>query len=129
MNKLKEGLKYLLDKYGFSISKVTDYFTTVRIQTAIDSKKGSTKEHSLRNFRVLKKGLTFFGEIIIEGETNAEIEERKALIVLAIKNMRQLGTSRTRGLGLIDCIVKDDKGNRLDKGLTTYLEILKEGEV
>ena len=93
--------KYLHQNYSeiFTPSDVLNSFTSLRYQTQIDKKTGTTKDGSLHNLRVLDAGLKFYGRITL---LNAD-EKVFNLLALAIKNMRTAGTKRNRGFGQIKC--------------------------
>ncbi|WP_415944107.1 RAMP superfamily CRISPR-associated protein [Megasphaera elsdenii] len=84
---------------------VLDYYTSLRFQTAIDEKTGIgektgiAKDHSLRNIRVLNRGITFKGTVSLINAS--EIHEQA--LALALQNLRRAGTNRNRGFGQIEC--------------------------
>ena len=78
---------------------VLDYYTSLRFQTAIDEKTGIAKDHSLRNIRVLDRGITFKGTVSLINAS--EIHEQA--LALALQNLRRAGTNRNRGFGQIEC--------------------------
>ncbi len=100
-----EWLKYYSkdEEFGNFISKesIINSFTSIRRQTSLED--GVAKEHSLRTIRVLNKGTTFSGEIEIFDD-NIEL---KKLLILSFKNLRKIGTKRNRGLGEVECKLKD----------------------
>ncbi|MHB2156394.1 RAMP superfamily CRISPR-associated protein [Calditrichota bacterium GD2] len=106
---LRSWLKYYLNqeewKQFLSPEIILDYFTILRQQTAIDEEKGKAKEHSLRTSRVLRKGISFVGEINFWSEDKRMIE----VLSLACRNLRYIGTRRNRGFGKIKCkLLKND---------------------
>lgn len=110
-------LRYLLSNNKLlSREDVINFFTEIRQQTAIDENKGVAKEHSLRTIRAAKNNLTFKGEIDIE-EDDPAISK---LLYFAAKNLRHIGTRRTRGFGLVECRLLDGE-KELD-----YLKELEE---
>lgn len=87
-------------EYGsvFHRQAVLDFYSYTRSQTAIEDEGesvGVAKEHSLRTFRVLKKGLTFG----FECESLSKDDLEKLNLICAVT--RRFGSSRTRGLGAI----------------------------
>jgi len=88
---IKRGQKS--KEYGilFNEEFVKDNFTYIRSQTSIDE-GGAAKENSLRNIRVLKKGLKFLFDLDIEREYIQFLSE-------VCKMVRHIGLNRTRGLG------------------------------
>ncbi len=98
-------LSYLLqtDQYPDILSRdrILDTFTEIRQQTAIDEDSGVADDHSLRTIRVVKKGLSFYGQIQVE-----DADPDKAIqhtLLLACLNLRVLGTKRNRGFGEVHC--------------------------
>lgn len=111
----EEANRYLKELFakeneGLIVNRETvlSYFTEVRQQTAIEKENGVAKEHSLRTMRVLKKGLTFSGNIDLVNE-DSEIEK---VLFFASRNLRHIGTNRTRGFGFINCKLIDIHKNK-----------------
>ena len=80
-------------------------YTDLRYQTAIDD-KGITKEGSLRNLRVVDAGIVFEGNIEISGGS----EVHDIILALALKNLRNVGAKRNRGLGNVECVLDEKLG-------------------
>lgn len=79
---------------------IKSFFTTEVQQTAIEEKSGVAVEHSLRNYRVLKPGFTFTGNIELqEALTKDELD----FFSKAVAHFRYAGTRRNRGFGKIHC--------------------------
>lgn len=98
-------LSYLMNRNKIICrDSVIDYFTEIRQQTAIDKENGVAKEHSLRTIRVIKGGFTFGGNIDLR-EDDPEIIK---LLCYAAKNLKHLGTKRTRGFGFVECKLFED---------------------
>ena len=102
---------YLQDKYGDIVTAkdVLVEYTDLRYQTAIDD-KGITKEGSLRNLRVVDAGIVFEGNIEISGGS----EVHDIILALALKNLRNVGAKRNRGLGNVKCVL-DEKLEKIFK--------------
>ena len=98
---------YLQDKYGDIVTAkdVLLEYTDLRYQTAIDD-KGITKEGSLRNLRVVDAGIVFEGNIEISGGS----EVHDIILALALKNLRNVGAKRNRGLGNVECVLDENLG-------------------
>lgn len=79
-------------------------FTSIKQQTAINE-QGVADDGSLRTFRVLKKGITFEGKVIMK-EENSEVMN---LLALSCANLRHVGTMRNRGYGKVKCCLKRGK--------------------
>lgn len=123
---IKKWFKYLFDKYGmlFAPPVLMDYFTETRHQTSIND-QGIAEEGSLRTSRVLKKDLSFKGELFLSEYS----EEDTRLIALACANVRRLGGQRNRGFGEVEAVLysgdKDLTRATLDK---LQVEGAKSGE-
>jgi CRISPR-associated protein Csx10 len=108
---IREWLRYLIDRYKGLIThkRIIEYFTEIYQQTKINN-NGAAENHSLRTIRVLKKGLSF------EGEISIDIEEEVVFntLCLACQNLCRLGTKRNRGFGEVTCQLFDFQGNLLD---------------
>lgn len=91
----------------FSSEKVLDSLTMIRQQTAIQA-DGTARDGSLRTLRVLKSGLVFQGDISFANDSSVK------LIALACANLKRIGTSRNRGLGLVDCALWEKSINWTD---------------
>lgn len=81
----------------FTASAIKQYYTVERQQTALEP-GGTAKPFSLRNYRVLKTCLHFEAEWDVSSLT----DDLKALLHLAIVNLKHIGTRRNRGFGLVD---------------------------
>lgn len=105
-----DALVYFERTYPGIVSpqRVVQTYTYLRQSTAIDE-TGTADDHSLRTFRVLKKGKIFEGTLGIENQ-DPEVEK---LIALACWNLRHIGTKRTRGFGEIQCRLFDKKGKEI----------------
>lgn len=75
---------------------VRECYTYTRVQTSIDGQTGTAKKGTLRNKRVLSRGLTFVCEYTVGKE-----EEKDFL--KCITALRYIGMNRTRGLGAVKC--------------------------
>lgn len=103
---VKKWLVYLTEKFNTYINApvIMNYFTEIRQQTSIDESTGTSEEHSLRTIRLAKKELNFIGTIDIETSSDDPIK----LLFLAAKNLKHIGTKRTRGYGSVTCSITDD---------------------
>lgn len=105
-----DALVYFERTYPGIVStiRVVQTYTYLRQSTAI-GETGIADDHSLRTFRVLKKGKIFEGTLGI-GNQDPDVEK---LIALACWNLRYIGTKRTRGFGEIQCRLFDDRENEI----------------
>lgn len=87
-----------LNKY--SADEVKEALTDIRSFTSIDE-NGAYRKGSLRQYRVIKKGLKF--EVFINCNRDLSDDELR-LMAITTSMMRHIGTMRTRGKGEINCI-------------------------
>lgn len=77
---------------------VLNLYTYIRSQTSIDYRTGSAQENTLRNMRVVKKGMVFYLDVhFCDKLTKAEIDS----FFNAAQMVKHMGVRRTRGLGLV----------------------------
>jgi CRISPR-associated protein Csx10 len=126
--KLKDTLKKLSLIYPliFNQESIIEAFTYLRQQTAIDQITGTALPHSLRTIRVLKKGITFVGDLKIDKDILGKNMNNNYInliycLALACKNLKRMGTKRTRGFGELDCFLADSSGKDLTEGAITWL--------
>ena len=126
--KLKDTLKKLSLLYPsiFNQESIIEAFTYLRQQTAIDQITGTALPHSLRTIRVLKKGITFVGDLKIDKDILGKNMNNNYInliycLALACKNLKRMGTKRTRGFGELDCFLADSSGKDLTEGAITWL--------
>jgi len=91
LDMVKRGRMSKNYKILFNKELIKDNFTYIRSQTEI-GENGVAKENSLRNIRVLKKGLRFLFNLKIDEEYIEFLQE-------ICKMVRHIGVNRTRGLG------------------------------
>lgn len=101
-----EFLAYAIQKQYLSKNNIIDYFTNIRMNTAID-KDGMAKDGSLRTLRVLNKGIEFTGDV----ECDSDFENELGLICIYT---RHIGSKRNRGFGEIRLKLVDASDNNLD---------------
>lgn len=97
---LKDKEFYQILSKDFGKNRVLELNSIILNQTAID-KNGVAKDGSLRKIRAIKKGLIFNMKVILKDERFSE------LLKLAFMNLRRIGTMRNRGLGEVECRIKD----------------------
>lgn len=117
---MADHLKYLYENFDKVISKqqVMEHFTQLRSQTAIDPNTGIAKDHSLRTFRVLKKGFSFSGNLEVAEDSELSLE----LWSFAALYIKRIGSMRNRGFGKVKIELFDDEGNSLNENVVTKLE-------
>lgn len=84
--------------------------TTIRRQTAIDSKTGVADETSLRSARVVLRELEFTANLSFEVQPDRDTVTLLSVGTLAL---RRVGSSRNRGLGHVQCQLFDTHNNKI----------------
>ena len=102
--KIRSSWSYLENKYPeiFNTENVWQSYTEVRHQTKIDEATGTAEDESLRNMRVVQKGLAFIGDIYLLAGAN-RINDDESIVEQALLNLRFAGSKRNRGFGRIKC--------------------------
>ena len=102
--KIRSSWSYLENKYPeiFNTENVWQSYTEVRHQTKIDEATGTAEDKSLRNMRVVQKGLYFIGDIYLLAGAN-RINDDESIVEQALLNLRFAGSKRNRGFGRIKC--------------------------
>ncbi len=102
-SELKEGL----DSCNYAELKnpqnVLNQYSYIRRQTAVDLETGVADKNSLRSIRVVKKGLVFEASC----HWNKEVENA-ACLEKAIRLVKHMGMSRTRGFGLVEMSLEEE---------------------
>ncbi|MBI5525564.1 MAG: hypothetical protein HY897_04455 [Deltaproteobacteria bacterium] len=73
----------------------------VHNQTAVDPETGRAKQHSLRNIQCGVDGITLHGTVSARCRDDKVAESARRFIEDALKNLRELGGHRRRGLGAV----------------------------
>lgn len=99
------NIQYGINEGEFSKNDVEKAFTDIRTFTSIDE-NGVTKKGSLRQCRVVKKGIKLYCTITYDKLTN----EERGLIACSISALRNIGTMESRGKGEVVCrIIREGK--------------------
>lgn len=108
--KIINNLKIMIDNYKGRINKkhIIDSFTDIRSFTSIEN--GVSKDGSLRQARVIKKGIKFYSTVTVNGIIS---HDELCLLCCAISSVRNLGSMESRGKGRVQCrlleILRDEK--------------------
>lgn len=119
---LKEWCNYLIQKENplFNKESIISFYTDIQRQTAIEN--DTAKDHSLRSFRVLQKGLFFESEIYY----NENKEDLIKILSIAVLNLKNLGTRRNRGFGKVECSLIDSSKKNI--AVSTVLKMAGKNE-
>jgi CRISPR/Cas system CSM-associated protein Csm3 (group 7 of RAMP superfamily) len=113
---LQQAVALAIQAKELTSQQVLSSLTSIRKQTAIDSKTGVADEGSLRSARVVLRESEFVSDLFFE----AQIIEEDMLTLLAVGalSLRHLGSGRNRGRGYVRCTLLSAE----DKDITqTYL--------
>lgn len=114
--RLSKNIRYIIEKAVLE-GKIKDQevkkaLTDIRSFTSVDE-DGSSKKGSLRQIRVIKKDLFFEVDLHTERELT---EQELGLLSIAARNLRHMGTMRTRGKGEVECtFLEKEKDVYIDK--------------
>lgn len=98
--------------------RITQYFSEIIDQTAINPSTQTAEEHSLRKIRAIKK------DTIFEMTIDCINDEIYRLIMLATKQFKFIGSNRNRGLGWIE-ISEENGFDLVDQEMIDTVRSLK----
>ena len=92
---------------------VTQFFSSIRTQTAIDRWTGAAHQDTLRFTRTLRPGLVFQASVRFDNPPNATLLHA---LTLGAAALQCIGTARTRGFGKVECrlLARDENGQTSD---------------
>lgn len=96
-NGIKNILKSKLKNESIGRQELIDALTIERSFTQMED--GVAKDKSLRTARAIRKGLSFYGEVVSLGPLD---EYGKAILAGATGMLKYLGTMETRGFGQVE---------------------------
>lgn len=118
---VREFVGLAIEKKEIQALEVKDSLTSIRSFTSIED-DGSLKNGSLRQYRVIRKGLIFEVEVNCERQLD---EKELSLLAVSVKSLKHIGTMRTRGKGRVDCRLINNEEN---KDITEfYINMLLKG--
>ena len=79
--------------------EILDSLTRIYVSTKISEKTGTAEAHTLRKYRMLKKGLLFETKIEAEGLSGKEEE----LLFMSVRAIQHIGTLKSKGKGNVLC--------------------------
>lgn len=98
-SKIENNLRYAIEENIVNKDELTEAFTEIRTFTKIDD-KGIAEIGSLRQARVIRKGIKLYTNIICQRELT-KIE--KGLLACGISALRNIGMMESRGKGQVVC--------------------------
>lgn len=114
--KIRKALAYGIDKDMFKKDEILNSLTEIRMFTSLNE-KGVAETGSLRQFRVIKKGLIYKTTVLIDRQLN-DIE--KGIIAASCRALRYMGTMETRGKGEVQLTLLNNNKDVTDE----YIELL-----
>ncbi|ADU73834.1 CRISPR-associated protein Csx10 [Acetivibrio thermocellus AD2] len=120
---VREYIRLAIETNKITAAEVKEAMTSIRSFTSIDD-NGSSKKGSLREYRVIKKGLVFEVDVECERELS---EEELALLAVSVKSLRYIGMMRTRGKGRVSCRLLVKENEKYKDVTDFYVNKLLEG--
>jgi hypothetical protein len=122
---LQTVIAYHIKFKHFTPVEMLESLTTIRRQTAINTKTGVADEGSLRSLRVALRELSFTANLLIDSDSftpEMGIEELLTLITVSAAALRYVGSGRNRGRGHVRCTLMNEIGKPLSKGREHYFD-------
>ena len=108
--KLSKAVRNTIQDAEFSGSvtkeEILDSLTQIYASTKISEKTGTAEAHTLRKYRMLKKGLLFETRIEAEGLSGKEEE----LLFMSVRAIQHIGTLKSKGKGSVLCTIHREGG-------------------
>ncbi|HEY8421758.1 MAG TPA: RAMP superfamily CRISPR-associated protein [Thermoclostridium sp.] len=95
---LRECFKIHMESSNITPDEILEALTHTETMTSIDYKTGTAKKSSLRNFRVINRGITLFSAVT--SPINLDEDER-IILASACSLLRHLGSYETKGKGYV----------------------------
>ncbi|HHV29771.1 MAG TPA: hypothetical protein GXX73_09305 [Clostridium sp.] len=93
---IKEYYEYNMKDSDIKPEEILESLTHVETQTSINYNSGIAKKNSLRNYRVINRGIIFYSYIHSPKKLD---DEDKILLASACSLLRHLGSNETKGKG------------------------------
>jgi CRISPR-associated protein Csx10 len=116
---IKNVLKSKIKSQSIGRQELIDSLTIERSFTQMED--GAAKDKSLRTARAIRKGLSFYGEIVSLGPLD---EYGKAILAGAAGMLKYLGTMETRGFGQVEMDLIQDNQSVFQEWLDLFETIL-----
>lgn len=94
--RIKEYYKYYMRDSDIKPQEVLESLTYIETQTSIDYTSGVARKNSLRNYRVINRGIILYSYIHSPKKLD---DEDKILLASACSLLRHLGSNETKGKG------------------------------
>lgn len=116
---IREYFKNNMNVSNIKPSEILEALTHIEEQTSIDGKTGIAKKKSLRNYRVINRGIVLYSYIYCPEELD---KYEKILLASACSLLRHLGSYETKGKGQVEVsMYKEDKDVTFE-----YINLLRE---
>jgi len=93
---IREYYKYHMEDSDIKPDEILESLTHLETQTSIDYTYGIAKKNSLRNYRVINRGILLYSYIYSPKKLD---DEDKILLASACSLLRHLGSNETKGKG------------------------------
>jgi hypothetical protein len=116
---IRRAVAYQIKQDKLQRSEVLESLTTIRRQTSIAVETGTPDRGSLRSARVVLRDLTFTADLSLVKAPSGDImeEDLESLLLVGVKALRHLGSSRNRGRGHVRCQLLNEQGDCLSSQL------------
>ena len=91
--------KLYMQDAGIASNNILEALTHIETLTSIDYDRGVAKKNSLRNYRIINNGLSFYSQIYSPTYLD---EEEKIILASACSLLRHLGSYETKGKGHVE---------------------------
>lgn len=102
---------------------ILESLTTIRRQTAIDTKTGTPDENSLRSARLVLRDLEFTANLRFETQPD---NNTLALLSVGTLALRRVGSCRNRGRGHVQCRLFDSQEKEITGNYLHFFESVEE---
>ncbi|MPM45355.1 hypothetical protein SDC9_92042 [bioreactor metagenome] len=119
---IKNFFAYAVENNEIYAKEIRDALTEVRSFTAIED-DGSYKDRSLRQARVIRRGLKLYSDIYCERSLS---DRELAILALSVSSMRHIGSMRTRGKGEVRLRLLLSENGRWSDKTDYYIDKLME---
>lgn len=118
---VSENIKKAIKLSGLRAADIVDSLTDIRSFTSIGD-NGVANEGSLRQIRVINKGLKLYSEITLRNELS---EDEFLLLGLSVLALKHIGLMCSRGKGMVKCSLLENDIDISDKVLEQLREKVK----
>ena len=117
---VRRTFRYYMDQeHKIKPLEVLEALTYVDMQTSIDEETGIAKEGSLRNFRVMGRGVSLYCQVHTDHELD---DNEKFLIGASCRMLKHLGMQETKGKGQVELSLNINQTNMTDLWIDSVMK-------